>query len=76
MTFMNNPAPILERRAYNKGKQIVKEGEDAFTAFVVQSGKVRLDLSPVLVPVDERRDDQQQCDQTDKNGTGYKKSFL
>lgn len=33
---------VLERRFYPKGKIIVKEGEDAFVAFILQSGRVRV----------------------------------
>lgn len=38
---MANP-PVLERRSYSKGKIIVREGEDAFVAFIIQSGKIRV----------------------------------
>lgn len=33
---------ILERRFYPKGKIIVREGEDAFVAYIIQSGRVRV----------------------------------
>lgn len=39
---MTTNAPVLERRFYPQGKLIVKEGEDAFIAFIIQSGKVRV----------------------------------
>lgn len=35
-------APILERRFYPKGKIIVREGEEAYVAYIIQSGKVRV----------------------------------
>lgn len=31
---------VLERRFYSKGKLIVKEGEEAYVAFIIQSGTV------------------------------------
>ncbi len=31
---------VLERRFYPKGKVIVKEGEEAYVAFIIQSGRV------------------------------------
>lgn len=37
---MTSSSPILERRFYPKGKLIVREGEEAFVAFIIQSGKV------------------------------------
>lgn len=33
-------APVLERRFYPQGKRIVTEGEEAFVAYIIQSGKV------------------------------------
>ena len=39
---MNTKAPILERRSFSKGKIIVKEGEMAFDAYIIQSGRVRV----------------------------------
>jgi CRP/FNR family cyclic AMP-dependent transcriptional regulator len=39
---MTSNAPVLERRFYPEGKVIVREGEDAFIAFIIQSGKVRV----------------------------------
>ena len=36
--FMSSP--ILERRFYSKGKRIVTEGDEAYTAFIIQSGEV------------------------------------
>jgi CRP-like cAMP-binding protein len=33
---------ILERRAFTKGQRIVNEGDEAYTAFMIQSGKVRI----------------------------------
>ena len=35
-------AKILERRFFSKGQRIVNEGDEAYTAFVVQSGAVRI----------------------------------
>ena len=33
-------SPVLERRFYPKGKRIVTEGEEAYVAFIIQSGCV------------------------------------
>ena len=33
---------ILERRAFAKGQPIVNEGDEAYTAFIIQSGRVRV----------------------------------
>lgn len=34
--------PVLERRFYPKGKKIVTEGEEAYVAYIIQSGSVRV----------------------------------
>lgn len=40
--LMVSKSPILERRFYPEGKLIVQEGEEAYVAFIIQSGKVRV----------------------------------
>jgi CRP-like cAMP-binding protein len=37
---MNSKSPILERRFYPEGKLIVEEGDEAFVAYIIQSGVV------------------------------------